>query len=122
MTHTESSTPITITEPALLIIINQLYKSNISPQRLYEVTRGNWSLGERRNKAKYAFAVYRGIVQEVYEINRWLAVQARSPEQERQSRWSFEGQIVQELQHYVGGSVKAYLTPGARTPVRYLNC
>ncbi len=57
--------PITITEPVLLIIINRLFERNISPERLYEVTRGNWVLGERRNKAKYAFSVFRGIVREV---------------------------------------------------------
>ncbi|MBI3732599.1 MAG: hypothetical protein HY259_03965 [Chloroflexi bacterium] len=116
--------PITIAEPALLIIVNKLFEHNISPERLYEITCGNWVLGERRNKAKYAFSVFRGVVREVYRINGWFPVQARSPEQKRQSRWRFEGEVAQEkkIRHYVGGSVEAYLKPGAQSPVKYVNC
>jgi len=114
--------PITITEPALLIIVNRLFERNIGPEQLYEITRGNWVLGERRNKAKYAFSVFRGIVREVYRIHAWFPAQARRGEQKRQSRWRFEGEVAQELRHYVGGSVAAYLKPGAQSPVKYVNC
>lgn len=37
----------------------------------YEATRGIWVLGRRREKAIYAFAVFEGIIQEVYEISEW---------------------------------------------------
>ncbi len=40
--------PITIVEPSLLIIVNRLLERNISAERLYEITRGNWVLGEHR--------------------------------------------------------------------------
>lgn len=114
--------PIIITEPSLLIIVNRLFVRNISAEHLYEITRGNWVLGERRNKTKYAFSVFRGVVREVYRIKNWLPVQARSPEQKRQSRWRFEGEIAEDLRHYVGGDVTSYLKPGAQSPIKYVNC
>jgi hypothetical protein len=116
------ATPIAITEPALLIIPNKLFERNVSAERLYEITRGNWPLTERRNKARYAFAVFRGLVREVYTIRAWEAATARSPEQKIQSRWRFDGDIARDLRHYVGGSVATYLKPGGRFPVRYINC
>lgn len=114
--------PIVITEPALLIIVNRLFERNIGPERLYEITRGNWVLGERRNKVKYAFSVFRGVVREVYRIKGWFPAQARSSQQKRQSRWRFDGGVAEELRHYVGGSVESYLKPGAQSPVKYVNC
>lgn len=114
--------PISIAEPALLIIVNRLFERNLSAERLYEITRGNWVLGVRRNRAAYALAVFRGIVREVYRIHSWSQAQARTPEQKQQSRWRFEGEVARELQHYVGGSVAAYLKPGAQSPVKYVNC
>ena len=114
--------PISIAEPVLLIIVNRLFERNLSAERLYEITRGNWVLGVRRNRAAYAFAVFRGVVREVYRIHSWFQAQARTPEQKQQSRWRFEGEVAQELRHYIGGSVTAYLNPGAQNPVKYVNC
>ncbi len=52
---------IEITEPAILIKVNKLFRHGMNDE-LYEITRGNWPLGIRRNKAKFAFCVYNGIV------------------------------------------------------------
>lgn len=114
--------PIEIAEPVILVIVNKLFERNIGPEDLYEITRGNWVVGERRKKAKYAFCVYKGIVREVYEIQQWFQVPARFPETKRQSRWRFDGKVSRELQHYVGGNVDAYLTLRAQNPIRYINC
>jgi hypothetical protein len=114
--------PIRIKEPALLIIVNRLFERNISPERLYEVTRGNWVLGERREKAEFAFAVYRGVVREVYRIDGWRSAAARGRSEKRQKRWRFRGEVATDKQHYVGGSVERYLKPGAQSPVKYVNC
>lgn len=114
--------PITINEPALIIIINRLFHRNMTPDELYEATRGNWVLGKRRNRAKHALSVYKGIVRQVYRILRWAPATARSPRQKVQKRWRFEGAVAQELQSYVGGNVDAYLKPGAQSPTKYVNC
>jgi hypothetical protein len=114
--------PITISESALLIIVNRLFERNISPDRLYEITRGNWVLGERRNHARYALSVYHGIVRQVYRVDSWEPVLHRGPNQKIRSRWRFKGPVAHNLQHYVGGSVAAYITRGAQSPVKYVNC
>lgn len=113
---------IDIKEPAMIITVNQLFERGISADRLYEITRGNWVVGERRNRAKYAFSVYNGIVRQVYEIERWFPATARRQEQKMRERWRFDGIVAQNLQYYVGGSVEKYITLGAQNPIKYVNC
>lgn len=119
---TYAAKPIRISEPVVLIIVNKLYRRNISAAELYEITRGNWGMGKRREAAIYALSVFRGVVREVYRINSWRCVRARSRSQKRQWRWRFAGAVAPELRHYVGGNVERYLKAGARLPFRYVNC
>lgn len=114
--------PVQITEPSLLITVNRLYERNIAPERLYEITRGNWVLGERRNKAKFGIAVFRGLVRQVYSIAGWERCEARSPEQKNRNRWRFTGAVAPEMQHLVGGSVAGQIKAGAQNPIAYVNC
>lgn len=125
-----------IKEPVILITLNRLYRRGMSSHELYEITRGKWVIGARRNKAKYAFAVYKGIVREVYEIERWLPirlddkealrkwlpVEEKDAEVKLKNRWLFEGKIARDLQHYVGNSTENYAVVGAQNPIRYVNC
>lgn len=113
---------IKINEPVLLIIVNRLFHRGIDAERLYEITRGNWVLSERRRNAQYAFAIYHGIVRQVYQIHGWRPAEARNPNQKTRQRWRFDGVVSPELQHYVGGSVENYITHGAQNPVKYVNC
>ncbi len=114
--------PITIREPAILIVINRLFRRNLTPDELYEATRGDWVMSDRRNRAKYAFAVYNGVVRQVYRIHQWTPKTAENPAAKIQRRWRFEGEVATELDAYVGGSVEAYLKPGAQSPIKYVNC
>ena len=116
------SPQIEITEPALLIIVNRLFQRGMDEESLYEITRGNWVVGNRRDKARYAFAVNNGIVRQVYQIQKWFPATARSPHQKTRQRWRFEGVIAKELQYYVGGCVDNYITQGAQNPIKYINC
>jgi hypothetical protein len=113
---------IEIEEPVLLLIVNRRYRRGMSTEELYEITRGDWPVGLRRNKAKYAFAVCNGIVRGVYAIHRWFPVKTENPEHKIRARWRFDGVVAQELQHYVGGSVETYITRGAQNPIKYVNC
>lgn len=113
---------VEILEPSLLIRVNQLYQQGLDADRLYEITRGNWVVGKRREKAKYAFSVFNGIVRQVYRIQRWFPVAARNPSQKTQDRWRFEGTIAAEMRHCIGGSVEAYMAQGNQNPIRYVNC
>src|SRR5215212_6297311 len=87
---------IEIVEPAILVKVDRRFRPDMRDDELYEITRGNCVIGERRNKAKYAFCVYNGMVKQVYEIQGWLPVQA-------QSRWRFDGLVAQDMQKYVDG-------------------
>ena len=49
---------VEVSDDIISITINQLYHSKISNEELYESTRGVWKVGERREKAEYAFAVF----------------------------------------------------------------
>ena len=119
-----TATPVVVREPAILITINQLYRSGMSPQELYEATRGFWVVGPRRDKAELALAVYQGVVREVYRIREWhqaatLEYATRDAEANRGSgRWEFEGEIAMEVRdEYVGRSVGK----GGQNPIRYVN-
>lgn len=120
--------PITISEPAMLIRISKLYRPGMTVEALYEATRGIWTCGIRRESARYGFAVFQGVVREVYEIYAWhpagtLEYRTRIPEEVPSSRWEFSGKVATELSaKYRGGSVEKYFSKGAQLPFTYLNC
>lgn len=116
--------PVEVRHKAILITINKLYRSNMTPLELYEATRGIWVVGPRRNKAEYAMAVYQGIVREVYRIDQWypsgtLEYQTRdSSDFRNRGRWEFSGSVAGEIRdEYVGFSVGK----GGQNPIRYVN-
>ena len=110
---------------AILITINKLYRSDMSSEELYEVTRGIWRVGERnRNKVDYAFSVYQGIVLEVYRVEQWhpagtLKYKTRdSSEFKTTGRWEFSGSVAKEIRdQYVDFSVGK----AGQNPIRYVN-
>lgn len=120
--------PATVDVPAVLIRINRLYRHTMSAHELYEATRGVWKMSRRREKAEYAFAVFNGVVREVYRIDKWSPA-GTTPYTTRdssvfdQSRHEFVGHVDDELStKYVGKSVESYFTKGMRSPVVYVNC
>jgi hypothetical protein len=121
--------PVKITEPAILIRINQMYRHTMSPIELYEATRGAWVIGENRNKAKYAFAVYVGIVREVYEIQGWFPFGSTEmftrdyDVEDDPRRWEFVGRIAKPdvRKKYLYGSVTHYYPKTSQNPITYVN-
>lgn len=122
-----SAQSVEVTDPALLIRINVQYKFGMSPEALYECTRGIWRIGERRNSARLAMAVYKGIVREVYEIESWhragttpynTRIQAELAEQ-KDTRWEFIGRVASEPEHsrYFHRSVAHLFRRGEQSPV-----
>jgi uncharacterized protein len=122
--------PVKIAEPSILIRINQLYYYSMSSQELYEVTRGVWKLGERRNNAEYAFAVYQGVVREVYRIENWCPAGTLPYETRNQAtlripgRWEFEGIVAKPAirKKYLDLSVGQYFAANSQNPITYVNC
>ncbi len=120
---------VKIQHRVILIIINKRYYHEITDEELYEATRGIWKIGINREKAEYAFAVYQGIVKEVYKILEWhkagtLHYKTRQVDKTKlKGRWEFIGKVappkVNKL--YKGGSVREYLPKGTQNPIKYVN-
>jgi hypothetical protein len=116
-----------ISEPALLIRINQNFYYGITEQELYDYTRSKWKLGERREKAVYAMAVYDGIIQEVYKIAGWFpggtTYNCRGLDLD-ESRWEFVGKVADEeiRKKYINKSVAHFFKRGSANPIIYVNC
>lgn len=125
---------VEIIEDVILIRFNQLYHENITEEELYEATRGIWRIGTRRDKADYAFSVYKGVVKEVFAIKSWfhactLPYKTRNMQDairkvKIEGRWEFEGELAEDniRNKYIGKSVKHYLVRGNANPIVYINC
>ena len=121
--------PAQLDDPVLLIRINQLYRYGLTAQELYEATRGVWRLGGRREGVHYALAVFRGVVREVYRVERWFPAgstlyQTRPAEDVQVSgRWEFTGTPAKPdiREKYLGKNVSAYFAGSSQNPVKYVN-
>lgn len=122
--------PVDVTVPALLIRINRLYRHNMTAEELYEATRGVWKVGPRCVNARYAFAVFEGVVREVYGIDSWHDA-ATTPYTTRDAsqlttkgRREFLGRVAEATirDAHVGRSVAEEFRRGLRSPVVYVNC
>jgi hypothetical protein len=116
-----------IREPAVLIRINKEYRYGMTDAELYDATRSAWRLGERKEKAKYAFAVFEGVVREVYRITQWLpggtTFNLRYNGEARTRPWRFEfvGVLAEPAirKRYINRFVG--FTQGAQNPISYVN-
>lgn len=114
---------VDISEPAMLIRIPRLYRPGMSDVSLYEATRAAWVVGPRRDGADLALAVVRGIVLEVYEVDRWQPAgtaryKDRWPDASWRERWEFVGRVAAEpvRSKYRGGSVAHYFPAATAVP------
>jgi uncharacterized protein len=126
-----------INDPVIAINIHQQFEYCMNNSDLYECTRGSWRLNRKHaEKAKFAFAVYQGIVQEVYEIDHWVPVTQRRIDfwlerlksqgriidpSELTGRSDFVGRVASEevREKYVG---KIMPVRHGQNPILYFNC
>lgn len=127
---------VNIEEPAVLIRINRAFRHSISEMELYDYTRGQWRLNPNNaSKAKYAFAVYQGIVQEVYEVIQWYEAGKtysvrqgienieRKDEDVLKGRYEFVGNYAPDKirDKYKFKSVEHYFKKHNSNPIKYEN-
>ncbi len=119
--------PVRVQEPSILIRITELYRPQMTASELYDATRASWKVGPKRERAKYAFAVFEGIVREVYEVKQWLQAGStfnwRAPHGVRvRDRWEFVGRLAPEgvRRRYINRDVSRYFRPGAQNPISYV--
>ncbi len=128
--------PVKITEPSILIRISQAFRYSMTPMELYDYTRGHWVLNpDNAKQAKYAFSIYEGVIQEVYEIAGWFnagttysvrennELVKREAGNREDKRYEFVGnlatQSIRDMYKYksIGGLFKK----GNSNPIMYLN-
>lgn len=128
---------VDVEESTILIRISQAFRYSMSEVELYDYTRGQWKLNPTRaNNAKYAFSVYQGVVQEVYEILTWFEAgstfsvrRVNDNVEERfksvvDGRFEFIGNLAaREIREkYKFKSVEHYFKQGNSNPIMYINC
>lgn len=124
-----SKQKIEISHPSLLIRINQEFRYSMNDLELYDITRGYWKINKSRaENVNYAFAVYNGIIQEVYKVNIWLnagdSMNFRGKVENTEDRYEFIGIIADEKirNEYKYKSVEDYFKKGNANPIMYINC
>lgn len=113
------ATELSTDKPSILININKLYRREMTEEELYDATRKSWVLGNRKEKAQYAIATYRGLTREVYKIEGWFEVEANG-----KTRWGFSGCLAEEQvrDNLRYKSISSFFTKGSANPIKYLNC
>lgn len=127
---------VEILEPSILIRINQAFRYSMEEVELYDYTRGQWRIDpERAKSVKYAFAIYKGIIQEVYSVINWFEAGEtysvrrdnkfieREKEERIEGRYEFIGNIAPSeiRKKYRFKSAEHYFKKGNSNPVMYLN-
>lgn len=130
-------TDFRIDDPVVAICINQQFKHCKTADELYQCTRGLWRMSKARaENAKYVFAVFKGDIKEVYEIERWSDATKSFKEfwlkrlrgqgkiidpTEHDGRIEFIGRVASERirRKYVG---KALSRRHGQNPILYFNC
>lgn len=123
--------------PAIIIKIEQEWRRGLTPAELYERTRRYWvcSPEGRMPPPTHAIAVARGLIREVYRIDRWEEYRSwpadRDPSRHQdpdeawtpgQLRRGFVGQVAEDYSHLKRSSVRHLTQTGSQNPIAYINC
>ncbi|PRY43059.1 hypothetical protein CLV58_104190 [Spirosoma oryzae] len=120
-----SDKPLTQVQPehkGLAFLLTKSYKEGMSAEALYEATRGVWKNVPKDDASLlYAFPTCKGIVKEVYEIDKW--VEAGTQQYETRSfseshltnRWEFVGRVASDAVRdlYLGKKIAMERSYGA---------
>lgn len=98
----------------ILVSITATFNEDMSEKELYEATNFAWPIDKKNvenNSIKYAFAVYKGIVKEVYTIKRWVPAIERIPTSRKinkddphiKNRFAFDGSIAYKIKEKIVG-------------------
>lgn len=123
---------VIVKHPVIAFKLNATFRYGLDRVKLYDYTRHSWKLGERKNQAKYAFAVYQNIVQEIYTIEHWLpqnsTLNTKDPNEIADrtidtDRFEFVGNIAPKdiRDCYLYKNIAEYIKSN-HNPVTYINC
>lgn len=123
---TVSTEEAKITEPSILFKIGSYYHPDLSSSQLYDVSRGYWKSGKKKEKAQLAFTIVNNQIVEIYEIDQWFqagTTLSTHPDEPDPKRWEFVGNIAppEIRDKYINKSVAKYFEAGGMWPFRYIN-
>ncbi len=119
-----------ISEKAVLVRIRQYYFRGMSDVELYDATRTDWDIAEwRRDVLQLAFAIYDGVIREVYEITGWhkggqtFCTFRKGRRNNCHGRTEFVGVIAKNSlrDKYLNKSVAHLFPRGSQWPTTYVN-
>lgn len=117
----ESINQLAIEDPVLLIRLTKTFSPSMTEEELYEATRGNWAISmDKAQVARHAYALNRGEVIQVYNIEYWSETEEISGRGTHRIR--FTGTIASDRQHHIGCSLAHYFKRGEASPTKLLNC
>lgn len=109
------------------------YQLGMSATEIYDLTRRCWKVNVKKaRKADLAFAVYKGIVLEVYRIDEWVPGHSTSnsipvsdeikKRDKQQGRWEFVGHVAEDnlREKYVEKNVSIFFKRGNQHPFTYI--
>lgn len=125
-----AATPLALSEfphSAIAFRIAKRWSPAMSTQDVYEVTRGWWRIGSRRQRARLALAVSDGIIRGIFEIqgDSWRPRVAgdRGFTPNSPSRWGFEGiDASGSYPDILHRDISSWFKAGNQTPFLYVNC
>ena len=116
-----------ITEPSILIKVSKSFSYSMTVHELYDATRQCWKIAkDKKEKVKYAFSIFDGIIQEIYEIVSWYkggsTFTTRVVGENHKERSEFIGKIADEKirKKYLYKDVSHYNAKN-QNPICYLN-
>lgn len=116
--------PNKLTEPIAVIRINKLYRKSLTPDELYDITRGYWNLNRAKAEAcNLVFAVYRGVVKEVYRVDSWvdsLELEMCTTINPYREGYGFNGHVAEGAvrNRFLGCNIANWFKHGDQCPVR----
>lgn len=117
----EAVDQLCLTDPVVLVRLTKTYKPSMTAVELYDATRGNWAINiERARQARYAYALNRSKVIQVYRIDSWTETEELSGR--GKPRICFTGASAPERTHHIGFNMSHYFKRGEASPTKFLNC
>jgi hypothetical protein len=96
--------------------LNQSWYPDISDDRLYEITRGDWGVSARsQERNQIAFGVANDIIRSAYAVDSWET----APSNPNKGR--FVGHVDPNLHRYIGCHTRNVVTPSRRNFRLYLD-
>lgn len=109
-----------IEDNCIIININKTYKRGSGENAIYEATKEIWDIKEhRRNKAKFVLSEYKGLIVEVFKVNKWYSKERGYNEGAKKYGqtylgYGFEGTIADSLEKekYINKTISPFKKRG----------